>query len=320
MARLLILLAALAPPLLVLSYGIAKTRGSWRSEAMWNAIVLGAMSVLAAVVFEFVLGRLLAVAHMNPLSSAAAKALLVAAIPEEGIKFFVLLAIVQRHVDVRRLQDIVLLAVAVSLGFATLENFFYVASIGDWKTTAALRAITSVPGHGIDGLTMGALLVASPLRADTRPLLLIAALVVPVLLHAAYDFPLLANGKGGHSLVLGAIWLLVIACSSVFAIVLCNRVLIKATAVDRALGRDGASIETTDRLIGGGLVALFAGPALSAALFYAKGFDVAAATAALSILPIAMGIDAIFTGLRRRRERNAQLYELYCAPRPASYG
>src|SRR6202041_2555037 len=141
------------------------------------------------------LGYLSPLDRMNPIAAAATTAVLLAAIPEESIKFFVLVALAEKHVDVRRLQDIVLLALAVSLGFATLENFFYVTSVGGWEMTAALRAITAVPGHCIDGLAMGALLVTARLNGSKSVWSGRYALIVPIVLHAAYDFPLFAIQK-----------------------------------------------------------------------------------------------------------------------------
>ena len=128
----------------------------------------------------------------------------------------------------RRLQDLLILALAVSLGFATLENFFYVISSGGWKMVAALRAITAVPGHGIDGLAMGALLIRA--RITERPEDLRLALIVPILLHALYDFPLYAMHKDVAKLWFGVMWLAIIAASSFFVITLCNRMLATAAA------------------------------------------------------------------------------------------
>jgi RsiW-degrading membrane proteinase PrsW (M82 family) len=302
MIRVVILLAAITPPLLILGYGIAKARGSWNSEATWNAFMVGAVSALAAIACEFALGYVIPSDRMNPLGGAAAKAVFIAAIPEESIKFFVLVSLAVKHVDARRLQDIVVLALAVSLGFATLENCFYVISVGDWKITAALRAVTSVPGHGIDGLAMGALLIAARLN-NGNFLRFWYALVVPIILHAAYDFPLFAMQKNLGKIWFAAAWLALIALSSLLVIALCNRTLAKAVQADRASGRDASSVETTDRLIVGGLVAVICGPLLAGSAFYARGFDVASAATVLSIFPIALGIDSILTGFRRRKAR-----------------
>jgi protease PrsW len=305
MVRFLIFVAAVVPPLLVLGYAIAKTRASWRSEAIWNAFMLGAVGAIAAAMIELPFSSILAADPAHPLLSSAGRSLFVAALPEEAIKFVVLLALAAKHVDARRLQDLVVLSVAVSLGLATLENFFYVVSIGNWQATAALRAITSVPGHGIDGLAMGALLVAARMQPDKRRLLP-AALIVPIALHASYDFPLFALGKSGvdRDWLIGA-WLTAIICSSLVVILICNHVLTRARAYDFESGRDAGSVETSDWLIIGGAAALVGAPFV-AALSYTKGGDTTAMIALIGILPVALGIDAICTGLERRRERHAQ--------------
>jgi RsiW-degrading membrane proteinase PrsW (M82 family) len=184
-------------------------------------------------------------------------------LPEEAIKYFVRVSIAEKHVDVRSLQDTLVLALAVSLGFAALENCFYVISGDDWRTTASLRAITSVPGHGLNGLAMGALLISARSSGDKKPSRIFCALIVPIALHAAYDFPLFAIEKNVEGVWFAARWLLIIALSSLFVIAMCNRVLPKAAAADRALGHDDGSVEATDRLIVGGFIALLAGPVLA---------------------------------------------------------
>src|ERR1700720_2172437 len=150
----------------LLGYGIAKTRSRWTSEAAWQAFFVGAVSALAAVVVEYVLERLLGLGHVAPVRAAAMEALLVASVPEEALKFLVLVAIAERHVDVRRRQDILLLSLAVGLGFAALENLFYVAAPGDWQRVALARAATAVPSHGIDGLAMGAFVTLARLHGN----------------------------------------------------------------------------------------------------------------------------------------------------------
>jgi RsiW-degrading membrane proteinase PrsW (M82 family) len=305
MIRFVILLAAIVPPLLILGYGIAKARASWKSEAIFNAYFLGAVGAIAAMGLEFALTHVLPLGGMTPVDAAACDAVFIAALPEEAIKFFVLVCLAEKHVDVRRLQDILVLALAVSLGFASLENFAYVVAAGDWKAVAATRAITSIPGHGLDGLAMGTLLIAARMDARRNPELVAYALIVPVILHAAYDFPLFAIEKGIAKIWFIAAWLGVISASSIFVIGLCNHILPEAVEADRAAGRDQISRETTDRLITGGVIAVVGGPLLAVAAFLANGFDVASAATVLSILPIALGIDSILTGVRRRKARLA---------------
>lgn len=302
--KFVVLLVAIAPPLILFAYGIGKARASWGSEAIWNAFLVGAVSAFAALAVEFALGYLLPLDRNGPVAEAGFTAVLIAAIPEEAVKFFVLVSLAEKHVDVRRLQDLPILGLAVSLGFATLENFFYVISSGGWQMVAALRAITAVPGHGIDGLAMGALLIRA--RLSERPEDLRLALIVPILLHALYDFPLFAMHKDVARLWFGVMWLAIIAASSFFVITLCNRMLATAAAIDFTAGHPDNSNKSTNWLIAGGGGVLIAGPLLATWALLARGVEVASMATALSIFPVAFGIDSILTGLERRRNRLAR--------------
>jgi len=303
--KFIVLLAAIAPPLLLLSYGIGKARASWRSEAIWNAFLIGAVSAIALVTIELGLAHLLPLERAGAVAEAAFKSVLIAAIPEEAVKFFVLVYLVEKHVDVRRLQDRLVLALAVSLGFATLENFGYAVASGGLTTVAALRAITAVPGHAIDGLAMGALLIRARLSGRAEDLR--AALIVPVVLHAFYDFPLMALQKQGDVAKewFSVMWLVTIAVSAALVIPLCNRMLAKAVDFDSAAGRDQSSTEVASWLIAGGTVVLIAGPLLAAWTYRASGAEAVSVAAALSIFPLAFGIDAIRSGVKQRRRRLA---------------
>jgi RsiW-degrading membrane proteinase PrsW (M82 family) len=300
--RVVILLSALVPPFLVLGYGIAKTRTSWRFEPMWNAFVLGAMGALVAAAGEFGLARSLALLGLGPVAHAAAMAVFLAALPEEAIKFFLLVGLCERNVDIRRLQDLIVLALAVSLGFATVENALFVTTAGQWGTTALLRAISAVPAHGINGLAMGALLIAARLQ-PYRPRLVVRALAVPIALHAAYDFPVLVVEKAPEQAWLAVLWVGVVLISLLLTLVLCNRILARALAHDRQSGNDGSSVETTGHTILTGVGLMLAGPVLAGATFWAQGNELAGATTVLGLVPVVLGIDLIRTDLQRRNRR-----------------
>lgn len=229
----------------MLGYGTAKARGTWNSEATLNAYVLGAVSAIAAVACEFPLDYVIPQALLTPPSGRSSSQ------PSRRRRqsSSCWSALPKKHVDVRRLQDILVLALAVSLGFAAFENLGYLVISGHWKTTAVARALTSVPGHGLDGLAMGALLIAARMHEQRKPGLIKYALIVPIILHASYDLPLFAIKKDIAKIWFGAAWLGVIALSSVFVIWLCNRIVPEAVETDRAAGCDQTSKETTDRLI-----------------------------------------------------------------------
>ena len=118
------------------------------------------------------------------------QAFLGAALPEELAKFAVLLTIVLRHHDADRGRDAILAAAWVGLGFAAFENFFYVTSAKDWLSTGALRFATAVPFHVALGMIMGMFIAAND--KGQAPSSTVLALVVPVVLHGLYDWPLFA--------------------------------------------------------------------------------------------------------------------------------
>ena len=131
MIKPLILAAAIVPALAMLGYGIAKARDTWKCEATWSAYVLGALGAIAAALGEVALGYFVPLGHAGSVTAAAICAVAVAA-TEESVKFLVLINLAEKHVDVRRLQSVLVIALAVSLGFATLENLGSVIAKDTW--------------------------------------------------------------------------------------------------------------------------------------------------------------------------------------------
>lgn len=74
----------------------------------------------------------------------------------------------------------------MSLGFAALENIFYVADNG--AGVGILRAILSVPGHALWGIFMGYQLGLAKFVPAERPKRLLLAFIIPFIGHGIYDF------------------------------------------------------------------------------------------------------------------------------------
>lgn len=299
MDRLALLGAALIPAFAILAWAVTKARADWRNEALWTGFLLGAVAALAVA---GVAGLLSLVAWGQAwaeggLAGAALGAVLKAALPEESVKFAVLVWVVERHVDVRRKQDLLPMAVAVSLGFAALENLFYLDGASDWRGVAAVRALTAVPAHGVDGVLMGALLILARLNPRRR-LSLVMALAVPVAVHAAYDFPIFA----WTGLVPGpwaVLWLLVLAVSGVWAMALSCRALGRAAVADAGAGaplRAFVMVPLAVAIMAGGMV-------VCAGLVLAEELPWLALPLAVpvGILPLAFGGDLLWWGWRQRR-------------------
>lgn len=127
--------------------------------------------------------------------NAAAVAFFEAAIPEELGKLLVVTCILLRHEDLRRPVDAIVLTVLVGVGFATIENLYYVFSSENWTETAMLRALTAVPMHATVGIIMG-YFGARLILAERITLPLLAAMfVIPTILHGMYDYPVFAIQK-----------------------------------------------------------------------------------------------------------------------------
>jgi RsiW-degrading membrane proteinase PrsW (M82 family) len=306
MDRLAVFFAAIVPGLLLLAYGVAITRSSWSNEALWTAFFMGGVGVIAALPLELTLQKVIVIGALAPLLQAAVTAVLIAAIPEEMVKFVILLGVAERHVDARRRQDIVVLALAVSLGFATVENLFYVAVPEDWQFIAAVRALAAVPGHGINGLAMGALVLSARVHPGNQGVKLFLALLVPVVLHAAYDFPLIALKDGLKPEWLIMVWLAILVASAVIAIGLCKRILPAAVEADRLSGRDPRPDGPALPVVIAGWGLLVASLVLAIIMFWMKSTPQPWLGATLSVLPAALAIDLIWTGLRRRRAVSRQ--------------
>lgn len=83
-------------------------------------------------------------------------AFVVVAFLEEGMKYLVLRWYNYPHQEFDEPYDGIMYGVAVSLGFAAIENAFYVLNAGDGAIEVGLmRMFTAVPAHATFGVMMG---------------------------------------------------------------------------------------------------------------------------------------------------------------------
>ena len=115
---------------------------------------------------------------------------------EEGLKLAVMYYLVFKMKDFNEPLDGIVYGVSVSLGFATLENFYYVYVLSDTFNTsamslAALRAFSAIPAHEVFGIFMGYFFMkyAFIKKGDN----LIFAFVVPFALHGCYNLFVYSN-------------------------------------------------------------------------------------------------------------------------------
>ena len=88
--------------------------------------------------------------------------------------------------------DCIVYAVLASLGFATLENFYYVYASGFANNAyqelglAILRAFTAVPAHALFGSIMGYCFYKYHFEKDKNYLSF--SIILPTLAHFTYNF------------------------------------------------------------------------------------------------------------------------------------
>jgi RsiW-degrading membrane proteinase PrsW (M82 family) len=155
-------------------------------------------------------------------------AFLLSGLVEELAKWVVLMAAVYHWDEFDEPMDGVVYGVAVALGFATLENFLYVARLGlrvGWQ-----RALFAVPAHALFGATMGYYAGRAkfhlkpqlePQRDNDRPGALwrdrLLCFVAPVAFHGAYDYAL-HHGLGAR------VWVAISALSVALWVFVLRRV------------------------------------------------------------------------------------------------
>ena len=113
-------------------------------------------------------------------------AFLVAALPEEAFKLLALWMVLRKNPYFDEHFDGLVYAVCVGLGFAAIENVFYVFSEEEWMAVAITRALLAVPGHYAFAILMGYYYSIYHF-VDHSSKIALCVLLVPVMAHGVYD-------------------------------------------------------------------------------------------------------------------------------------
>ena len=109
------------------------------------------------------------------------------ALPEEAFKLLALWLVLRKNPYFDEHFDGIVYAVCVSLGFAAVENIFYVMGEEEnWIGVAISRALMAVPGHYAFGVLMGYYYSVYHF-VDHSPKVAACILLVPVAAHGVYD-------------------------------------------------------------------------------------------------------------------------------------
>ena len=187
----LLVLSAVAPALLLLWYFHSRDVYPEPPRVVWATFGLGVASIVPAVMLAMAIEAAVG-EPADPWAAGLAAAFLTAALPEDLAKFAVLYFFCLRRSEFNEPMDGLVYGVAASMGFAALENVLYVFEGG--LGLAAMRAFTAVPSHAMHGAIMGYFLALYRFLPHRRGFFLAMALLIPMFLHGAYDFPVLTIG------------------------------------------------------------------------------------------------------------------------------
>lgn len=189
----LMILAAILPALLLMLKVYRSDRLEKEDPRFLLRLALaGVYATLIALVAERVGGSL--VMAVFPAGSRLQSVMLyfgVVGFAEEGAKYFMLRRRSWHSPEFNCQYDAVVYATFISLGFALWENISYVLHYG--FSVAVIRAVTAIPGHACFGVFMGVFYGIARSYAflgnrERSGFYRVLSVVVPALIHGAYDY------------------------------------------------------------------------------------------------------------------------------------
>ncbi len=185
-----LLILSLAPVFLLMAY--VYFRDKYEKEPIGlilRGMMAGVLVIFPVVAVERALEYL--APGLSQTGDAAYKGFVVAGATEELFKFLILYLLFWRNRNFNERYDGIVYAVAVSLGFAAVENVIYVTESS--VRVGLLRAVTAIPGHTLFGILMGYYLGLAKFIPSRKSEFLQKAFIVPWLFHGMYDFLILSK-------------------------------------------------------------------------------------------------------------------------------
>ena len=154
---------------------------------IWKSFFWGAATVLPAGLIE----TSIELPNKDTLVGMIIENFFVIALTEEICKYIVIRFYSYKSVHFDEVMDGIVYGVAVSSGFATFENIFYVMQNG--LAVGMLRAFLSVPSHIFEGAILGYWLAKSRFQNSSPLFSFIFSLIIVVIGHGFFDFVLTYN-------------------------------------------------------------------------------------------------------------------------------
>lgn len=185
-----LLLIACIPIILMCAYIYNEDKDKEPFKILRKLFLYGILSIIPIVILELLTARI-AVYDSRNIISLFINTFVTVGIIEEGTKWVVVNKASYNDIEFNHAYDAIIYCVFVSLGFALVENIFYL--IDEDITVGVLRGITTIPAHTFNAIVMGYFLGKSKQEdfnrnEDSAKKYMFLSLLAPIICHTIYDF------------------------------------------------------------------------------------------------------------------------------------
>ncbi|MFD1039512.1 glutamic-type intramembrane protease PrsW [Virgibacillus byunsanensis] len=175
-----ILSAGIAPTVALMSFFYLKDRITEPLPLIIKMFLYGALLVFPIMFLQY------AFTTEGFSNNNLIESFIVVSFMEEFFKWFIFIYIIFHHTEFDAHYDGIVYAVAISLGFATVENFLYLFSNG--IQYAFSRALFPVSSHALFGVIMGYHFGKAKVQPQYKRWNILLAFFTPFLLHGIYNY------------------------------------------------------------------------------------------------------------------------------------
>jgi len=195
-STIILFVASLAPIAILLWYFDNLDKKEKESRRfLWSIFLWGVLATFIAGAIEYLSEETFLGFFSNPLTQLIVISFISTATVEEGLKYWVVKKKAYNHPAFNEYYDGIIYTVVASLGFAAMENIFYVLEGGLY--VAIIRALLTVPAHALFGAIMGyniSLARFATNKTDEKRFLR-KGLLLAIFFHGLYDFLLLTSSS-----------------------------------------------------------------------------------------------------------------------------
>ncbi|MFC1599552.1 PrsW family intramembrane metalloprotease [Patescibacteria group bacterium] len=193
LGTIILIVLSLAPIVFLLWFFDRLDKNKEKRSFLFKIFMWGVFVTVIAGGIEVLLDTFLLDIFYLPIIQLIVSAFIFTALTEEALKYWVVKRKAYPHPAFNEYYDGIIYAVVASLGFAALENVFYVLEGGYY--VAVIRSLLAVPAHALFGAFMGYYigLARFEKNKEKEKKLLFKGLLLAVFFHGLYDVLLMSE-------------------------------------------------------------------------------------------------------------------------------